>query len=103
MNVALAFSWLTVVCAVFLLAFRNNAKLKDEMLKSGRSVPVWVDIPFDIAIACALAYAGYAFLATLYILQIIISYDFWVEVEKYKKLKQEEQNLADENKNGIKF
>ena len=77
LNVAVFLLWLASICG--LIVFHKDAA-KHALIRDSnkrRSVPLVVDIGFDIIMALTIVYFGYIWLGAFYVIHIFGSIDFW--------------------------
>lgn len=79
-NVALFFIWFIIIVSVILLASSKEDKLKAG--HKGRSVPVAVDMCFDIAIVSVLIWFDYWITGSLFFISAMLMTAYWEECHK---------------------
>lgn len=66
-------AWIAIVCCLLQIPETSQALMK----KAGRSVPVWIDIPFDILVALVFIWHAAWITGAFYFLHMIIQQACW--------------------------
>jgi len=72
-NIAMFFTWLTIVISFFMLSDPVMEKLKEN----GRSMPAWINVTCDVGVTIALVWFGAWITGAFYLLSVVIQEGAW--------------------------
>jgi hypothetical protein len=78
-------AWANIIVSFFYL---NETMLK-AMEGKRRSVPMWLNTSFDIAVACFFAWHGLWVVAAFWFIHLCLQEGMWAELEKRERLKSD--------------